>query len=144
MTLYFNTISNRSCPFFVFVWPYVPRLFGNTSGIVARRRKSHCLFIFWNRGHLSLLFSLLPALRLPRNRHYNENHLWNLSYFDTFWNKHLDFFLEKEQFVSRKLTINCNLIDHFTIVHLVVWPLNESYAGVDLVLIDRSLTAFVT
>ena len=41
--------------------------------------------------------------------------------------KSLDFFLEKEQFVARKFTINSNLIDHFTIiVHLVVLPLNES------------------
>ena len=28
------------------------------------------------------------------------------------------------------------LIDHFTVVCLVAWPLNESEAGVDLVLIE--------
>ena len=31
------------------------------------------------------------------------------------------------------------LIDHFTVVCLVAWPLNESEAGVDLVLIEPSL-----
>ena len=30
-------------------------------------------------------------------------------------------------------------IDHFTVVRLVAWPLNESEAGVDLVLIATSL-----
>ena len=30
------------------------------------------------------------------------------------------------------------LIDHFTVVCLVAWPLNESEAGVDLVLIETS------
>ena len=30
-------------------------------------------------------------------------------------------------------------IDHFTVVGLVAWPLNESEAGVDLVLIETSL-----
>ena len=30
-------------------------------------------------------------------------------------------------------------IDHFTVVCLVAWPLNESEAGVDLVLIETSL-----
>ena len=32
-------------------------------------------------------------------------------------------------------------IDHFTVVCLVPWPLNESEAGVDLVF-DRNLTPF--
>ena len=32
---------------------------------------------------------------------------------------------------------------HFTVVCLVTWPLNESEAGVDLVLIRTDLTAFV-
>ena len=32
-----------------------------------------------------------------------------------------------------------SLIDHFTVVCLVPWPLNESEAGVDLVLIETSL-----
>ena len=32
-----------------------------------------------------------------------------------------------------------HIIDHFTVVCLVVWPLNESEAGVDLVLIETSL-----
>ena len=31
------------------------------------------------------------------------------------------------------------LIDHFTVLFLVTWPLNESEAGVDLVLIETSL-----
>ena len=31
------------------------------------------------------------------------------------------------------------LVDHFTIVRLVAWPLNESEAGVDLVLKETSL-----
>ena len=30
-------------------------------------------------------------------------------------------------------------IDHFTVVCLVTWPLNESEAGVDLALIETSL-----
>ena len=30
-------------------------------------------------------------------------------------------------------------IDHFTVVCLVTWPMNESEAGVDLVLIESSL-----
>ena len=30
-------------------------------------------------------------------------------------------------------------IDHFTVVCLVAWPLNESEAGVDLVLMETSL-----
>ena len=33
----------------------------------------------------------------------------------------------------------CALIDHFTVVCLVAWPLNESEAGVDLVLIETLL-----
>ena len=35
--------------------------------------------------------------------------------------------------------IKLNLIDHFTLVCLITWPLNESEAGVDLVLIETSL-----
>ena len=31
------------------------------------------------------------------------------------------------------------LIDHFTAMCLVAWPLNESEAGVDLVLVDSLL-----
>ena len=31
------------------------------------------------------------------------------------------------------------VIDHFTVVCLVTWPLNESEAGVDLVLIETLL-----
>ena len=31
------------------------------------------------------------------------------------------------------------IIDHFTVVCLVAWPLNESETGVDLVLIETSL-----
>ena len=37
-----------------------------------------------------------------------------------------------EQFFN----ITCCLIDHFTVVCLVAWPLNESEAGVDFVLIE--------
>ena len=32
---------------------------------------------------------------------------------------------------------------HFTVVCLVTWPMNESEAGVDLVLIKTSLTALL-
>ena len=32
-----------------------------------------------------------------------------------------------------------SIIDHFTVVCLVAWPLNESEAGVDLVLIETLL-----
>ena len=35
--------------------------------------------------------------------------------------------------------LNSVQIDHFTVVCLVAWPLNESEAGVDLVLIETSL-----
>ena len=35
--------------------------------------------------------------------------------------------------------ISAYLIDHFTVVGLVTWPLNGSEAGVDLVLIKTSL-----
>ena len=34
-------------------------------------------------------------------------------------------------------------IDHFTVVRLVAWPLNESEAGVDLVLVENSLLFFM-
>ena len=34
---------------------------------------------------------------------------------------------------------HCHSIDHFTVVCLVTWPLNESEAGVDLVLIETLL-----
>ena len=37
------------------------------------------------------------------------------------------------------LCSGCLQIDHFTVVCLVAWPLNESEAGVDLVLIVNSL-----
>ena len=43
------------------------------------------------------------------------------------------------------LIINIRLLDlsvvHFTVVCLVTWPMNESEAGVDLVLIETSLPA---
>ena len=47
----------------------------------------------------------------------------------------------------RLITVNCpqninnpcNVIDHFTVVDLVTWPLNGSEAGVDLVLIQTAL-----
>ena len=32
-----------------------------------------------------------------------------------------------------------HLIDHFTVVYLVAWPLNENEAGGDLVLIETLL-----
>ena len=35
--------------------------------------------------------------------------------------------------------IKAKEIDHFTVVCLVAWPLNESEAGVDLVLIETLL-----
>ena len=37
------------------------------------------------------------------------------------------------------LQSDLNTIDHFTVVCLVAWPLNESEVGVDLVLIETSL-----
>ena len=37
------------------------------------------------------------------------------------------------------LCSGCLQTDHFTVVCLVAWPLNESEAGVDLVLIVTSL-----
>ena len=37
------------------------------------------------------------------------------------------------------MTITCHLMDHFTVVCLAAWPLNESEAGVDLVLIETLL-----
>ena len=36
-------------------------------------------------------------------------------------------------------TVITALVDHFTVVCLVAWPLNESEADVDLVLIETSL-----
>ena len=38
------------------------------------------------------------------------------------------------------LSFTTILIDHFTVVCLVSWPLNESEAGVDLVLIETYAT----
>ena len=46
-----------------------------------------------------------------------------------------DFFFKRTISHSRLRII----ADHFTVVWLVVWPLNESEAGVDLVLIETSL-----
>ena len=45
------------------------------------------------------------------------------------------------QLLLRQLIIQDQefLIDHFTVVCLVAWPLNESEDGVDLVLIETSL-----
>ena len=41
--------------------------------------------------------------------------------------------------IPSKSTREVMRIDHFTVVCLVAWPLNESEAGVDLVLIETSL-----
>ena len=41
--------------------------------------------------------------------------------------------------VSYRLQFVIYVIDHFTVVGLVTWPLNGSEAGVDLVLIKTSL-----
>ena len=50
------------------------------------------------------------------------------------------FFLNDSFTQIRKLHTHWTLtIDHFTVVCLVTWPLNESEAGVDLVLIETSL-----
>ena len=46
--------------------------------------------------------------------------------------------LEESSFPLVHLT-DGKLIDHFTVVCLVAWPLIESEAGVDLVLIETSL-----
>ena len=44
------------------------------------------------------------------------------------------------QIIQNSLQFNDGFsIDHFTVVGLVAWPLNESEAGVDLVLIETSL-----
>ena len=40
-------------------------------------------------------------------------------------------------FLDLKLSIIS--LDHFTVLSLVAWPLNESEAGVDLALIETSL-----
>ena len=37
---------------------------------------------------------------------------------------------------------SCYGTDHFTVVCLVAWPLNESEAGVDLVLIETLLLSY--
>ena len=37
------------------------------------------------------------------------------------------------------MPLQMKLTDHFTVVCLVAWPLNESEVGVDLVLIETSL-----
>ena len=42
------------------------------------------------------------------------------------------------QFLKQSVIILLVWIDHFTVVCLVAWPLNESEAGVDLVLIETS------
>jgi len=41
--------------------------------------------------------------------------------------------------VKKKCVYGNAKIGHFTVVCLVAWPLNESEAGVDLVLIETSL-----
>ena len=47
------------------------------------------------------------------------------------------------RFTSPKTSFFGNLsIDHFTIVSLVAWPLNESDAGGDLALIETSLLVY--
>ena len=37
------------------------------------------------------------------------------------------------------LKVQCTLVDHFTVVCSVTWPLNDSEVGGDLVLIQTSL-----
>ena len=37
------------------------------------------------------------------------------------------------------LKVQCTLVDHFTVVCSVTWPLNDSEVGSDLVLIQTSL-----
>ena len=46
--------------------------------------------------------------------------------------------MEGQLVLSQKSTLSSN-IDHFTVVCLVAWPLNESEAEVDLVLIETFL-----
>ena len=43
------------------------------------------------------------------------------------------------QYVRSLIMSLYGTIDHFTVVCLVAWPLNESEAGVDLVLIETSV-----
>ena len=37
-----------------------------------------------------------------------------------------------------QVEVNCQAVDHFTVVCLVAWPLNESEGGGDLVFIETS------
>ena len=50
----------------------------------------------------------------------------------------LNFYLAKMTASSPSIKIY-KPIDHFTVICLVVWPLNESEAGGDFVLIETSL-----
>ena len=50
----------------------------------------------------------------------------------------MEFIAANTRTAAQKLK-QSNLIDHFTVVCLVAWPLNESEAGVDLVLIETLL-----
>ena len=48
-------------------------------------------------------------------------------------------FLTNNVHITMSLFDTNNIIDHFTVMCLVAWPLNESEAGVDLVLIETLL-----
>ena len=51
-----------------------------------------------------------------------------------------NFFLSQNCFLSKKyVKDNLLLKNHFAVVCLVAWPLNESEVGIDLVLIETSL-----
>ena len=47
--------------------------------------------------------------------------------------------LQSAMIINTVPQVQKNLIDHFTVVCSVTWPLDDSEAGVDLVLIQTSL-----
>ena len=57
----------------------------------------------------------------------------------TFWGKTEHFSGKKLSIQASKISKIVGIIDHFTVVGLVTWPLNGSEAGGDLVLIQTSL-----
>jgi len=50
--------------------------------------------------------------------------------------------MDKKESTNGEAIRSFSLIDHFTVVCFVAWPLNESEPGVDLVLIENLLLNF--
>ena len=50
--------------------------------------------------------------------------------------------MDKKESTNGEAIRSFSLIDHFTVVCFVAWPLNESESGVDLVLIENLLLNF--